>query len=81
MGKKIWFSSLKLLKKEVGSGVGSGSISQRYGDPDTHQNVTDPQHFLNSRLFSRMGNSSYLILFLVHIVLGVQFEHVQDFFA
>jgi hypothetical protein len=27
-------------------GVGSGSISQRYGsgDPDPHQNITDPQH-------------------------------------
>ncbi len=37
------------MKKEVGSGVGSGSISQRYGswDPDPHQNVTDPQHCLN----------------------------------
>jgi hypothetical protein len=36
------------LKKVVGSGVGSGSISQRYGygDPDPHQNVTDPQHCL-----------------------------------
>jgi hypothetical protein len=34
--------------KRVGSGVGSGSISQRYGsgdpDSDPHQNVTDPQH-------------------------------------
>jgi hypothetical protein len=48
-GKKYIFSSLKSLKKEVGSGV--GSISQRYGsvDPDQHQKVTDPQHwyFLN----------------------------------
>jgi hypothetical protein len=27
-------------------GVESGSISERYGsgDPDPHQNVTDPQH-------------------------------------
>jgi hypothetical protein len=34
------------MKKGVGSGVGSGSISERYGsgDPDPHQNVTDPQH-------------------------------------
>jgi len=38
------------MKKGVGSGVGAGSgsesISQRYGsgDPDPHQNVTDPQH-------------------------------------
>jgi hypothetical protein len=44
--KKYIFSlaSLKSMKKGVGSGVGSGSISQRYGsgDPDPHQNVTDP---------------------------------------
>jgi hypothetical protein len=36
------------MKKGVGSGVGSGSgsICQRYGsgDPDPHQNVTDPQY-------------------------------------
>jgi len=44
------------MKKGVGSGVGPGtgagagtgygSISQRYGsgDPEPHQNVTDPQH-------------------------------------
>jgi hypothetical protein len=41
--KKIWgknnlFASLTSLKKGVGSEVGSGSISQRYGsaDPDPH---------------------------------------------
>jgi hypothetical protein len=36
------------LEKGVGSGVGAGSISQRYesGDLDPHQNVTDPQHCL-----------------------------------
>ncbi len=37
------------MKKEVGPGVWSrsGSISQRYGsgDPDPHENVTDPQHW------------------------------------
>jgi hypothetical protein len=49
---KIFFASLKSMKKGVGPGVGSGpgsrtgfgSISQRYGsgdtDPDPHQNVT-----------------------------------------
>jgi hypothetical protein len=37
--KKIFFSSLKSLKKEVGSGF----ISQRC---QTNQNVTDPQHWL-----------------------------------
>jgi hypothetical protein len=52
--KKYFFLTLKSMKKVVGSGVGagsgSGSISQRYrsGDPnpDPHQNVTDPQHWL-----------------------------------
>ncbi len=42
------------MRKGVGSGVGSGSragagsIRQRYrsGNPDPHQNVTDPQHCL-----------------------------------
>jgi hypothetical protein len=52
MGLRVsdfFFSSLKSLKKGVGSGVGSGSefISQRYGseDPDPNQNVTDPKHY------------------------------------
>jgi hypothetical protein len=42
------YGSLKSLKKVVGSGVGSGSISQWYrsADPDPHQNVKDPQHYL-----------------------------------
>jgi hypothetical protein len=44
--------------KGVGSGAGSGSISQRYGseDPDPHQNVTDPQHWLEQyfEIFSTM---------------------------
>jgi hypothetical protein len=36
------------MKKGLGSGVGSGAISQRYGsgDPDPHQNVTDPKRCL-----------------------------------
>ncbi len=40
------FASLKSLKK------GAGSISKRYGspDPDPHQNVTDPQHWLKEPL-------------------------------
>ncbi len=41
------FAALKSLKTGVVSGVGSrsGSLSLRYGsgDPDPHQNVTDPQ--------------------------------------
>jgi hypothetical protein len=36
-----FFTSLKSLKKGVGSGVRSGSIT-----PDTHQNVTDPPTML-----------------------------------
>ncbi len=39
------------MKVEISaSGSGSGSISQRHGsadqDPDSHKNVTDPQHWL-----------------------------------
>jgi hypothetical protein len=43
---------LKSLKK----GVGSGSISQRYGpgDPDPHQNVTDSQHCVKQSYFTSM---------------------------
>ncbi len=35
-------------RSEVGTGARSGYISQMYGsgDPDPHQNVTDPQHWL-----------------------------------
>jgi hypothetical protein len=48
MRRKNFFASLKSMKKGVGSGVGSGSISQRFGsgDPDPHQNVEDPQRGL-----------------------------------
>jgi hypothetical protein len=47
MKNNIFFASLKSVKKGVGSGVGSGFISQRYGsgDPDPHQNVRDAQHY------------------------------------
>jgi hypothetical protein len=59
---KNFFASLKLLKKGVGSGVGSGSISQRYGsknpDPNPHQNVTDPQHWLLGPFFRSSGYRS-----------------------
>jgi hypothetical protein len=49
------------MKKGVGSGVGSGSgfISQKYGsgDPDPHQNVTDPQHWPHHvQITAREGN-------------------------
>ncbi len=50
----FFFAFLNSLKKGVGSRVGSGSISQRYGsvDPDPHQIVTDPQHWLWIRIQS-----------------------------
>jgi hypothetical protein len=66
MRKIFLFASLKLLKKGVGSGkkkkfnmedgpecsVGNPDPLARGTDPDTHQNVTVPQHCLNShRLF------------------------------
>ncbi len=44
------------------SGSGSGSISQRHGsaDPDPHQNVMDPEHWIymigtSVRMEGRMG--------------------------
>jgi hypothetical protein len=38
---------------------GSGSISQRHGsaDPDTHQNVMDPQHCLKSLQIRAQGSN------------------------
>jgi|LakMenE01Jun11ns_1017448.scaffolds.fasta_scaffold6977712_1 hypothetical protein len=44
MGKNLVFASLKSLKKEVGSRVGSGSTGQKYGsaDLDPDQKVKDP---------------------------------------
>ncbi len=46
------------MKKGVGSGVesGSGSISQRYesGDPDPHQNVTDPKYWFALTFFDKI---------------------------
>jgi hypothetical protein len=52
----LFITSLKSLKKVVGSGAGSGSISQRYRsgvpDPDPHQNVTDTQHWIKEFKFS-----------------------------
>jgi hypothetical protein len=61
--KSIFFASLKSLKKGVGSGIGSGSISQRYGsaDPDPHQYVTDPQHC--TLRFCSIGIVYFLCLF------------------
>jgi hypothetical protein len=52
--KKIWifFASITSLKKGIESGVGSKSVSQRYGspNPDPHQSVTDPVHcFVGTR--------------------------------
>ncbi len=48
MEKNIFFDILKTKEERVGSGVGFGSTSQSYGswDPDTHQNVMDPKHWL-----------------------------------
>jgi hypothetical protein len=54
--KKSILSSLKLLKKGVASGVGSGSVSQRHGSADQspHQNVMDPQHFFFAGVSDRI---------------------------
>jgi hypothetical protein len=68
MKKISFFASLKSMKKGVGSGVGSGSISHRYGsgDPDPRQNFTDPEHwsqlpylgkFTDTKKLSNLNNS------------------------
>jgi len=50
--KKIVFCILKINDERNGS----GSMSQRYGfgvpDPDPHQNVVDPKHWLKLCLCS-----------------------------
>ncbi len=48
--KKLFFVGvLRSMTKIIGSGYGSGSISLRHGstdpDPDSHQNVMDPEHW------------------------------------
>ncbi len=43
---KFFFASLKSMKTGIGSGVGSGSMSQRYESGDEHQHVTNTQHCL-----------------------------------
>jgi hypothetical protein len=45
--RKFFFCILKVTE-ERSQTVRSGSLSQRYrsGDPNPHQHVTDPQHYL-----------------------------------
>jgi hypothetical protein len=48
--KKLFFVCiLKVTYERVGSGAGSGSISERHGsaDPDPHQNFINPEHWLS----------------------------------
>jgi hypothetical protein len=47
MKKKVEFGVSSGARSGLGSAIGSGSISQRYGfgDPDPLQNVTDPEHW------------------------------------
>jgi hypothetical protein len=57
--KAIFFASLTSLKKGVESGVGSGSISQRYGSaPKCHGSPTLPLSYpTNTHLLSRGSGS------------------------
>ncbi len=68
MKKIYFFCILKALKKGVGSrsGAGSGSISQRYEseDPESHKNVTDPQHCVTLKSFSFILPSNLYIYYL-----------------
>jgi hypothetical protein len=45
--------------------AGSGSISQRHGsaDPDPHQNVMDPKHWLPDNNLSRYAIAASQLLF------------------
>ncbi len=69
--KKIFFASLKSLKKRVGSGVGSGSISQRCGSGFA-QNVTDLQHwthgFILFYFYFFFHSSAYLSFFAYELI-------------
>jgi hypothetical protein len=50
-----WHLEMKIEGSASGSASGSGSISKRHGsadpDPDTHQNVMDPEHCIFSCIF------------------------------
>jgi hypothetical protein len=54
----------------VGSGAGSGSIRQRYGcgDPDPHQNVVDPQHWLAA--FRQCFHNGYRYIYSIQLCGG-----------
>jgi hypothetical protein len=56
-----WRSMTKIAGSWSKSGSGSGSISQRHGsaDPDPHQNVMDPEHWLQYFLLTMLMPSSF----------------------
>ena len=64
-----YFASLKSLK----NGVGSGSISQRYGsgDPDPHQNVTDPHQWSQYCMTSKVAISVSFSISMVSVLLDL----------
>jgi hypothetical protein len=59
-----------------GSASGSESISQRHGsaDPDPHQNVMDPQHWLVVVVFELLNNCFYLTVYFLLFHLPFQFS-------
>jgi hypothetical protein len=65
-----------VMKKGVGSGVGSGSgfISQSYGSADPDQNVTDPQHYhkLQGTMFGPSGPTAFLLFLPKKLILAKQ---------
>jgi hypothetical protein len=61
MKKIFFFASLKSMKKEVGSGVGSGSNSQRYGSgsaPKCHGSPTLKKHKQYTKTLDKNNNKT-----------------------
>jgi hypothetical protein len=88
-GKNDFLASLNITEKRIGS----GSIRQRYEstDPDSHQNVTDPQQCMN--LKSRLYISRFFFfykywwlvplywIFISHTILMMIFCRVHTIFC
>jgi hypothetical protein len=46
----FWLASWKSMTKRAGSGAGSVNQVYRAQDPDSYQNVTDPEHWSKWRV-------------------------------
>jgi hypothetical protein len=74
------------MTKIAGPGSASGSISQRHGsadpypDPDPHQNVMDPQHWLEVELQQRVKHHAETRqnFATFHLTLTSPHKHVEQ---